>query len=146
MIDVTGESAPVRLTTTVVTGVINQMASWSPDGTQIAFMSTREPGNYPSVFVMNADGSGQVDLTPKPAGETGPWSSRAPAWSPACTYIYFTGVRPNLTTEQIYVMGVDGSNQTLDIGRRECRGNRSARAGPGGHATHSHTEHSVAAE
>jgi Tol biopolymer transport system component len=113
VIDVTGSSAPVRLTMTVVPGVINQMASWSPDGTQIAFMSTREPGNYPSVFVMNADGSGQVDLTPKPAGETGLWSSRAPAWSPDGTYIYFTGVRPDLTTEQIYVMGVDGSNQTL---------------------------------
>jgi len=113
VIDVTGGSAPVRLTTTVVAGVVNQMASWSPDGTRIAFMSTREPGNYPSVFVMNADGSGQLNLTPKPAGEAGMWSSRAPAWSPDGTYIYFTGVRPNLTTEQIYVMGADGSNPAL---------------------------------
>jgi TolB protein len=113
VIDVTGGAAPVRLTTTVAVGVINQMASWSPDGTQIAFMSTRETGNYPSVFVMNADGSGQLDLTPKPGGETGMWSSRAPAWSPNGKYIYFTGVRPNLTTEQIYVMNADGSNQTL---------------------------------
>jgi Tol biopolymer transport system component len=112
VIDVTGASAPVRLTTTVAVGVINQMASWSPDGTQIAFMSTREPGNYPSVFVMNADGSGAVDLTLKPVGETGMWSSRAPAWSPNGKHIYFTGVRPNLTTEQIYVMDADGSNQT----------------------------------
>jgi hypothetical protein len=40
------------------------------------------------------------------------WSSRAPAWSPNGKYIYFTGVRPNLTTEQIYVMGADGSNPT----------------------------------
>jgi Tol biopolymer transport system component len=112
VIDVTATSAPVRLTTTVATGVINQMASWSPDGTQIAFMSTREPGNYPSVFVMNANGSGAVDLTLKPLGETGMWSSRAPAWSPNGKYIYFTGVRPNLTTEQIYVMGADGSNPT----------------------------------
>ena len=110
--DVTGGSAPVRLTTTVVAGVINQMASWSPDGTRIAFMSTREPGNYPSVFVMNADGSGAADLTLKPVGETGMWSSRAPAWSPNGKYIYFTGVRPNLTSEQIYVMDADGSNQT----------------------------------
>lgn len=113
IIDVTGGSAPVRLTTTVIAGVINQMASWSPDGRQIAFMSTREPGNYPSVFIMNADGSGQLDLTPKPSGETGMWSSRAPAWSPNGKYIYFTGIRPNLTTEQIYVMDADGNNQTL---------------------------------
>ena len=113
VIDLTGGSAPVRLTTTVAVGVINQMASFSPDGTQIAFMSTREPGNYPSVFVMNADGSEQVDLTPKPIGETGMWSSRAPDWSPNGKYIYFTGTRPNMSTEQIYVMGADGSNVTL---------------------------------
>jgi Tol biopolymer transport system component len=113
IIDVTGGAAPVRLTTTVAAGVINQMASWSPDGTQIAFMSTREAGNYPSVFVMNADGSAQLDLTPKPMGETGTWSSRAPAWSPNGKYIYFTGTRPNMSTEQIYVMGADGSNLVL---------------------------------
>ena len=111
VVDVTGASAPVRLTTTVAAGVINQMASWSPDGTRIAFMSTREPGNYPSVFVMNADGSGAVNLTLKPDGVTGVWSSRAPAWSPNGKYLYFTGARPTLPTEQIYVMNADGSHQ-----------------------------------
>jgi Tol biopolymer transport system component len=113
VIDVAGASAPVRLTTTVVPGVINQMASWSPDGTRIAFMSTRETGRYPSVFVMNADGADPVDLTPKPASETGPWTSRAPDWSPNGKYIYFTGTRPGMSTEQIYVMGADGNNVTL---------------------------------
>ena len=89
------------------------MASWSPDGAQIAFMSTREqPGNYPSVFLMNTDGSGQIDLTPKMDSGIGTWSSRAPAWSPNGKYIYFTGIRPGMATEQIYVMGADG-DQTL---------------------------------
>ena len=110
VIDLTGASEPVRLTTI---GPLNQMASWSPDGSQIAFMSTREPGNYASVFVMNADGSGQINLTPKPDGVVGAWSSRAPAWSPNGKHIYFTGVRPGMPTEQIYVMSADGSNQTL---------------------------------
>ena len=111
VLDLTGGSAPVRLTTV---GPLNQMPSWSPDGTQIAFMSTREqPGNYASVFIMNADGSAQVNLTPKADAGLNTWSSRAPAWSPNGKYIYFTGIRPGIPTEQIYVMGADGSNQTL---------------------------------
>jgi Tol biopolymer transport system component len=108
VIDVAGQSSPVRLTTV---GPLNQMASWSPDGTKIAFMSTRELGNYPSVFLMNADGSNQINLTPKMDSGTGTWSSRAPAWSPNGAYIYFTGIRPGLLTEQIYVMRADGSDQ-----------------------------------
>ena len=108
VVDVAGAADSVRLTTV---GPLNQMASWSPDGTQIAFMSTREPGNYPSVFLMNADGSGQVDLTPKPDAVT-VWGSRAPAWSPNGHYIYFTGMRPDMASEQIYVMRADGSDQT----------------------------------
>jgi len=111
VIDATGSSEPVRLTTI---GPLNQMPSWSPDGRQIAFMSTREqPGNYASVFLMNADGSGQINLTPKMDSGIGTWSSRAPAWSPNGKYIYFTGVRPGMPTEQIYVMDADGSNQTV---------------------------------
>ena len=93
-------------------GPINQMPSWSPDGTRIAFMSTREPGNYPSVFLMNADGTGQTNLTPKLDMGTGTWTSRAPAWSPNGEYIYFTGLRPGVAGEQIYVMRADGSEQT----------------------------------
>jgi Tol biopolymer transport system component len=109
-IDVSGQSAPTRLTTT--NGPLNQMASWSPDGTQIAFMSTREPGAYPSVFLMNADGSNQVDLTPKQDAGVGTWTSRAPAWSPNGQFIYFTGIRPGVPSEEIYVMHADGTDQT----------------------------------
>jgi Tol biopolymer transport system component len=120
VIDVAGQSDPVPLTTL---GPLNQMASWSPDGTKIAFMSTREhenntqQANYPSVFVMNADGSDQLDLTPKEDSATGTWSSRAPAWSPNGKYIYFTGMRPlpdnpqQGSPEQIYLMRADGSHQ-----------------------------------
>jgi len=109
VIDVAGGSDSVRLTSV---GPINQMPSWSPDGTRIAFMSTREPGNYPSVFLMNADGTGQTNLTPKLDMGTGTWTSRAPAWSPNGEYIYFTGLRPGVAGEQIYVMRADGSEQT----------------------------------
>ena len=108
VLDLIGGADPVRLTTI---GPLNQMASWSPDGKKIAFMSTRGAGNYPSVFVMNADGSDQIDLTPKQDNGTGTWSSRAPAWSPNGEFLYFTGIRPDMLTEQIFVMRADGSEQ-----------------------------------
>jgi len=116
-------SNAVRLTFTS-SPVINQMASWSPDGTKLAFMSTREPGNYPSIFlteINDPDPNHQFDLTPKidPNVPTAKWSSRAPSWSRDGNYIYFTGIRPETcpngppcTIEQIFVMNSDGSHIT----------------------------------
>jgi len=90
----------------------NQMASWSPDGKKLAFLSTRE--GYPSVFVMDADGSNQVNLTPKPDDVPATaWSSRAPGWSRNGQYIYFTARRPEAGgNENIFVMNADGTEVT----------------------------------
>jgi Tol biopolymer transport system component len=52
LIDLDG-SNPIQLTDEAIG--FNQMASWSPDGKKLAFLSTRE--GYPSVFVMDIDGS-----------------------------------------------------------------------------------------
>jgi len=109
-------SNPVRLTFTS-TPAFNQMASWSPDGKKLAFLSTREPGNYTSIFLANLDDiSNQVNLTPKPDQvATNIWGSRAPAWSRDGNYIYFTGIRPETCpsgppcNEQIFVMNADGT-------------------------------------
>jgi Tol biopolymer transport system component len=106
LIDLDG-SNPIRLT---ATSGFNQMASWSPDGRQLAYLSTRE--GYPSVFVMDADGSNQINLTPRP-GTVAPWSSRAPGWSRNGQYIYFTGLRPETSVdENIFVMNADGTGVT----------------------------------
>jgi Tol biopolymer transport system component len=47
---------------------------WSADGSRIAFVSARD-GNF-QVYVMNADGTGQINLSRSLAKETGP------VWSP----------------------------------------------------------------
>ncbi len=46
--------------------------AWSPDGTQITFHSNRD-GNS-EIYMMNADGSGQINLT-----NNSVWDS-SPAW------------------------------------------------------------------
>jgi len=91
---------------------LNQMASWSPNGKQIAFMSSR--AGYISVFVMNADGSQQMNLTPKDPGDLdSDWISRAPSWSANGRQIYFMSSRPStgLDTE-IFVVNSDGTGTT----------------------------------
>ena len=47
---------------------------WSPDGTQIAFTSTRDDNG--EIFVMNADGTNPINITNHPAGDG------SPAWYP----------------------------------------------------------------
>ena len=47
---------------------------WSPDGTQIAFTSTRDDNG--EIFVMNADGTNPINITNHPAGDG------SPAWHP----------------------------------------------------------------
>lgn len=88
---------------------LNQMPAWSPNGQEIVFMSSRE--GYPSVFRMNADGSDQVNLTPKGLMDSpSEWLSRAPAWSTNGREIYFMSFRPSTAGDQeVFVMSRDGS-------------------------------------
>jgi Tol biopolymer transport system component len=58
-----GEYYPgARLTTSLGR---DERATWSSDGTRILFVSDRD-GN-PEIYAMNADGSGQTNLTNEPA-------------------------------------------------------------------------------
>ena len=57
------------------------------------------------VYVINADGSGVRNLTPKPRGAV----YAAPAWSPDGRKIAFAGERDG--NSEIYLMNADGSGQ-----------------------------------
>lgn len=89
---------------------LNQMPVWSPNGKEIAFMSARD--GYPSVFLMNADGSDQRNLTPKDPGQlASDWTSRAPAWSRNGKQIYFMSFRPSTQLDtEVFVMNADGTD------------------------------------
>jgi hypothetical protein len=69
---------------------------------RIAFVSDRDGDN--EIYVMNADGSGQTNLTNDNANDWGP------AWSPDGQRIAFTSDRDG--DNEIYVMNADGSEQT----------------------------------
>jgi Tol biopolymer transport system component len=65
--------------------------AWSPDGTRIAFVTTRNPGEMglpnEDVYVMNADGTGLLQLTDCTCYDN------EPSWSPDGTQVTFTSNR-----------------------------------------------------
>lgn len=95
--------------------------SWSPDGSQLAFISPcSRRGEFfetayreSSLYLMNADGTGQKPLT------TVPGSDFEPAWSPDGRRIAFTSVRDG--NKQIFLLDVNSlaitrlTDASLDI-------------------------------
>jgi Tol biopolymer transport system component len=71
---------------------------WSPDGTRIAFSSSRD-GSW-QIYLMNADGSNQHRLT------GGPGNSYDPAWDPTSATIAYVNDRTG--TPQVYAIGALG--------------------------------------
>jgi Tol biopolymer transport system component len=85
----------------LTTGAGGYFASGSPDGRKIAF--TRCAADC-EIYVMNADGSGEKNLTDNPATDV------RPAWSPDGKKIAF-GSLGRTGDWEIFVMNADGSDQ-----------------------------------
>lgn len=80
----------------------DQNPRWSPDGSRIAFDSTRDGLSDRELYVMNADGSNQTRLTDNINDD------RSPSWSPDSQRIAFhSGGGP---TFGINIMNRDGTN------------------------------------
>ena len=74
---------------------------WSPDGTRLAFESSRD-GNK-EIYTMDADGNHTRDLTQNPANDDDP------IWSPDSKQLLFVSNRDG--NKEIYVMDSDGASQ-----------------------------------
>jgi TolB protein len=85
-----------RATTTRLTTGQRQIdsPSWAPDGRRLAFAAT-DAAAAPSIFVVNADGSGLRRLA----------AGRSPAWSPDGTRIAFAAIQGD--NEDIVLLGLD---------------------------------------
>jgi len=98
-----GSGEPQRLT---VNSVEDVAPSWSPDGRRILFDHVFVQGEESDIYVMDADGSNQINLTRTPG-----YDSRA-SFSPDGRRIAFSSNRGSSARQNfdIYVMDRDGNN------------------------------------
>src|SRR6476620_6142192 len=78
--------------------------AWSKDGKLIAFCSDRD--GDPDIYVMDADGGQVRQLTNAPGYDGGPFISPDGKW------VIFRSDRKKPEHLQIYVIGIDGKNET----------------------------------
>lgn len=80
---------------------------WSPDGKQLAFLADGTGGRF-DVFVINADGTGENDISKSPEDEY--W----PSWSPDGRHVAFPRMSQTMNNQgTLVVVDPDGSHPIL---------------------------------
>ncbi len=89
-------------------GSFGPRASWSPDGSRIAFAATDPSGDVRTMraYVVAASGGSPIPLT-----AAGPSVSTA-SWSPDGTWIAFDRAIPGTGTHDLFVVHPDGTGET----------------------------------
>ncbi len=81
--------------------------AWSPDGRQLAFLASGDAGRL-DVFVVNADGTNERDVSESPEDEY--W----PSWSPDGSQIAYVRMSPTASNQGVLiVLPADGSTQRM---------------------------------
>ena len=110
-----------------------QVFAEAPTTPKILFSSSRD-GNW-EVYMMNPDGSEQVNLTQHPDGD------RGAVWSPTGEQILFASNRQGTRVWDLYLMDPDGSN-VRRVFKRKAKGwrNRPAWSADGKQFTYNYTD------
>ena len=96
---------------------VSPLFAKAPTTPKILFTSVPD-GNY-EIFIMNPDGSGQVNLTQHPAND------QQAVWSPSGDQILFVSDRDG-DVEDLYLMNPDGSDVRRVFNGRKRRTNKSS--------------------
>lgn len=87
-------------------GLSNMDLDWSPDGKRIAFSAVIAEMGGQQIYVMDADGTGLVQLTTN--------GGRYPSWSPdGKQIVYESG---DVSSPALYVISTDGSGTRRSVG------------------------------
>lgn len=92
---------------THTTNCYNGGPFFSPDGSQIIYRADQEKPDYLQIFICNADGSGEKQMTLNNAVN---W---APYWHPSGSFFCFTTSLHGHRHYEIYLMDISGSSKRL---------------------------------
>ena len=80
---------------------------FSPDNSQIAYVKYSSDAKSTSIYIMNIDGTNQIQVTDAKKGY-----AFNPRWSPDGKKIIFQASKKDKKDSDIYVVGIDGENLT----------------------------------